>query len=604
MFLKFERVKKSSFLKLALFNLVLVLMFSMNPAGVMAATELDLGKTSFSFSYDQPVELVYKNDKDPVRNSELITFITYPSHSDLTIYDSHNNKIYDVLKTSSGLSYGEDFMYTIKPEADAEYHLFYTHNGFGRVDIGAIEVTSANLYLLEEGISCNADQRLWTTFFKFTPEYSGKYEFSIDLTSQCCSDLDFHVVDENFDGVYSYDDTLFPEKPVSIFLNAGSTYYLQIVDKRAHVGGHINAEIECVDAFLLNEHELKLTCGEEYDLGWSIYGMDPTMPTLDILGTANDSGLWTFSSMSENSDVAFVDGKKLKANGYGTTTITTKAKLNRNGLGVCHDTCKVTVEHFYKKNVVAPDCTNKGYVEFACACGDSRIDEYMEALGHDWEGTVVAVAGPTVDGKMKYTCSTCGETKTEKIPALGGTIPAFTDVPSGIWYYDSVYDLVGRGIINGMTDTTYAPQDNITRGQFAKILAAASGDNTKGYDGKVVFDDCNGHWADEYINWAYDKGIVKGMSETSFAPNNNISRQEMAVMIMRYADYKGIELPKVKAPIAFNDKADIATWSADAVSAMQQAGIINGKPGNLFDPKGNATRAEAAKMISEFLKLV
>ena len=77
----------------------------------------------------------------------------------------------------------------------------------------------------------------------------------------------------------------------------------------------------------------------------------------------------------------------------------------------------------------------------------------------------------------------------------------------------------------------------------------------------------------------------------------------MAVMISRYASYKGITLPEKNAPITFNDSGAIASWAADAVSAMQKAGIINGKPGNIFDPTGNATRAEAAKMISVFLKL-
>lgn len=195
------------------------------------------------------------------------------------------------------------------------------------------------------------------------------------------------------------------------------------------------------------------------------------------------------------------------------------------------------------------------------------------------------------------------EPEPEPVPVPDPVVPVFIDVPAGSWYYDYVYDLVGCGIINGMTAITYEPDGNITRAQFAKILAVASGENTSGYDGKVIFADCKGHWADEYINWAYNRGIVKGISATAFAPDNNITRQEMATMIMRYAKYIGFELPWNNAVVTFKDDAQIADWAVDAVYSMQKAGIINGRPGNVFDPLGNATRAEAAKMFSIFLHL-
>lgn len=179
----------------------------------------------------------------------------------------------------------------------------------------------------------------------------------------------------------------------------------------------------------------------------------------------------------------------------------------------------------------------------------------------------------------------------------------FSDVAADAWYVSYVYDLAGKGIINGITPTTFDPEGKITRGQFVKILAYASGDDLSAYSGDSVFADANAHWSKANINWAYTNKIVYGKSDTQFAPDANITRQEMAVMIKRYADYKGITLPQTNVPITFTDEAEIAAWVKEAVSAMQQANIISGFPDGTFAPQGNATRAQAAKMISVFLSL-
>ena len=91
------------------------------------------------------------------------------------------------------------------------------------------------------------------------------------------------------------------------------------------------------------------------------------------------------------------------------------------------------------------------------------------------------------------------------------------------------------------------------------------------------------------------------IGNNKFAPNANISRQDLAVILARYADVMGITLPESEAAIAFADKSDIASYASAAVTAMQKAGIINGKPGNVFDPQGIATRAEVAAMLHRFV---
>ena len=203
----------------------------------------------------------------------------------------------------------------------------------------------------------------------------------------------------------------------------------------------------------------------------------------------------------------------------------------------------------------------------------------------------------TEDGNKTASC---------KVTVLN-KIPAFSDVKNGDWFASSVYDLAGQGIISGMTETTFVPDGLITRAQFAKILAAASGENISSYTGKTSFSDVSpSAWYATYVQWAYEKGIVKGISDTSFAPEANITREQMAAMICRYAAYKGVNLPQTNNRLTFKDDASISGWAKNNVYAMQQAGIINGYAdgnGYIFKPQGNATRAEAAKMISAFLSL-
>lgn len=179
----------------------------------------------------------------------------------------------------------------------------------------------------------------------------------------------------------------------------------------------------------------------------------------------------------------------------------------------------------------------------------------------------------------------------------------FDDVEQGRWSAQYIYDLVEKGICDGIGDNKFNPEGNIERCAFAKILAEASGDDLTRYEGTSNFADCRGSWAETYINWAYANGIVTGRTDTTFDPYGEISRQEMAAMIYRYAEYKGIALSETNELITFDDEEQIADYAAEAVDAMQKAGIINGMDNNEFQPQGTATREQAAKMISVLLSL-
>lgn len=226
-------------------------------------------------------------------------------------------------------------------------------------------------------------------------------------------------------------------------------------------------------------------------------------------------------------------------------------------------------------------------------------------------GGILALTKLKVTGAGTTTNDVSVETTPEAIRyamALmrGIDVPQFTDVAEDAWYHDYVYDLVYRGVVNGMTATTYEPEGKLTRAQFVKLLACslADAETLKTYEGKHPFKDSEGHWAEAYIAWAKDKGIVEGVSATEFDPEAPITREQMATIFGRYALKQGIELSKSdNAAGSFPDADKISEYAREFVELMRIAGILNGYEDGTFRPQGNATRAEAAKLFSLFLSI-
>ncbi len=206
-------------------------------------------------------------------------------------------------------------------------------------------------------------------------------------------------------------------------------------------------------------------------------------------------------------------------------------------------------------------------------------------------------SAPVYNSTIVYAKWSAAETKPE-------TTNAFGDVKTSDWYYECVSALADRNIISGMGNGRFEPQSNISRAQFATILANLSGEAF--IESETPFADVPADsWYARAIAWAYSNGIVSGISADEFAPDKNISRQDMAVMLKRYVDNVAkVTLDETVAPSTFKDDASVDTYAKEAVYLMQRAGIIGGKPGNIFDPKANATRAEASKMIYVLLGIL
>lgn len=179
----------------------------------------------------------------------------------------------------------------------------------------------------------------------------------------------------------------------------------------------------------------------------------------------------------------------------------------------------------------------------------------------------------------------------------------FKDVPSDSWYKEYVDYSVSNGIFNGTSSTTFAPLMTMTRSQFVQVLANVSGVNTSNRYVSTSFTDVpSGKWFAPAVKWASENGIVNGTGNGKFSPNNNISREDMCLMLVRYASYKNLNLRPIKNKTVFADDSKIGSWAKDAVYTCQMAEIVGGKGNNKFDPKATGSRAEAATIFTRFHK--
>ena len=173
----------------------------------------------------------------------------------------------------------------------------------------------------------------------------------------------------------------------------------------------------------------------------------------------------------------------------------------------------------------------------------------------------------------------------------------FTDVPESRWSYPYIKELYDAGVVSGTSATTFEPTAVVTRAQFVTMLAGLQGADVSAYTSGKFTDVPANAWYAPYVNWAAENGVVYGVSDTEFAPDAEITRQDMAVMLYRYAGQFGIQLGTGTPAITFTDEADIAGYALPAVQALQRAGVISGMPDGSFRPRDTATREQACVML-------
>lgn len=175
----------------------------------------------------------------------------------------------------------------------------------------------------------------------------------------------------------------------------------------------------------------------------------------------------------------------------------------------------------------------------------------------------------------------------------------FEDVYVSDWYFDAVQYVYENDMMAGTSDITFSPNQTTTRGMIVTILYRLEGEPT--VTGTTAFTDVT---ADQYyanaVAWAVQNGIVAGSDATTFAPNNAITREQMAAILYRYAQFKGYDVSAKADLSTYIDAADVSAYATDAMAWASQTGLITGTSATALSPAGQATRAQVAAILMRF----
>ena len=178
----------------------------------------------------------------------------------------------------------------------------------------------------------------------------------------------------------------------------------------------------------------------------------------------------------------------------------------------------------------------------------------------------------------------------------------FEDVAEGDWYYDDVMYVANLGWMTGISTTPmwFGPDGHLTRAMIVTTLYRM--ENSPAITGlpNLFIDVAEDEWYTDAIIWASANDIIIGYGDGRFGPDDYATLEHLAMIIDRYADLSGALLPELREYLGFDDDADIADYAKASVARLYQAAIIEGKPGNIFVPRGNATRAEFAAMLHRY----
>ena len=342
--------------------------------------------------------------------------------------------------------------------------------------------------------------------------------------------------------------------------------------------------------------------GSVTSIGDDAFSGCASLTSVTIPDGVTSIGNYAFSCCGSLTDVYFTGTETA----WNCITIGTANDALKNAKIHCN---YVFHTHNYKNVVTAPTCMEKGYTTHTCACGDSYVDTYVDALGHSWDsGKVTKPATETEDGVKTYTCTRCGETKTESIPAVSVDVTQmFTDVTKN-WAYPGIQYCVTHGIMGGMGDGTFAPTGTTTRAQIVQILYNLEG--TPAVSGTTPFADLTANWYKPAILWAYQNNVVAGTSPTTFAPDQPVTREQIAVILTQYM-FHVLKMNRTWTPAdlsKFPDGAQVSSWAKEAMQDAVALGLINGTKASdgvvYLDPQGSAARQQVATILMNFCQNV
>lgn len=297
-----------------------------------------------------------------------------------------------------------------------------------------------------------------------------------------------------------------------------------------------------------------------------------------------------------------IEGKLIVPHG-AKLTITKNAVIIGED-NIVYEGCKH--EHV-KENIVPAACTEDGSKTVVCEdCGETLSTEVIPAKGHsfgDW--TVTKEATCFEDGEETRTCSVCEYVETRPIFANSDHCPskAFTDLDAKAWYHEGVDYALTNGLMNGVGGGKFEPDGQLTRAQLVTVLYRAAGEPDTGKQVNPFTDVADDAWYTKAVIWAANNGIVNGVAKNTFAPDDSITREQIAAMLYRYA---GAEAAKEDKLSAFPDAAKVSDWAKEALNWAVASGLINGVADAngtaSLEPQATATRAQIATILMRWLE--
>ena len=262
---------------------------------------------------------------------------------------------------------------------------------------------------------------------------------------------------------------------------------------------------------------------------------------------------------------------------------------------------KITIEDTEHGTVTAPTSAKQGTEVTLTPTPDEGFDVGTVTVTDRFGDAVEVTENP--DGTYTFTMPngqvtvevTFVESQPEPLP--------FTDVAESDWFYDAVRYAYENGLMGGIGDNLFAPNHPTTRAQLVTILYRLEGEPA--VTGQSPFTDVEADtWYTDAVIWAAEEGVVNGVSETQFAPGNNITREQLATILFRYAQAKGYDVSPRADLSGFPDAGDILPYAQEAMAWAVAEGLLQGFEDDTLRPQGNATRAQIATILMRFCQTV
>ena len=177
-------------------------------------------------------------------------------------------------------------------------------------------------------------------------------------------------------------------------------------------------------------------------------------------------------------------------------------------------------------------------------------------------------------------------------------ISPFADVSSYDWYYTAIQNVYNKGLMNGVTKTVFEPKTSMTRSMLVTMLYRLAGSPAVTGSVSSIFTDCvDGQWYSNAVLWAYQNKIVEGITATTFSPDNSLTREEMAAIVYRYAVFKGATV-QTDLTLKYSDSVSVDDWAKAGVAYCTAKGLMTGDSATTFAPDSTADRAMGATVLT------